>query len=565
MKPLDPRLVRRSRGARTFLVVGAGLALVQSVATIGFAWALASLIAGLVAGEFDGAPANAALVAAAVLVRAGAAWAWDVASSAGAQRVKREFRADLLAGLERRPGGVPGFGSARVATLLGPGLDALDEYFGRYLPQLVLTAVATPLLILAAWRADWLSGVTFVIVLPLIPIFMILIGLATQAVQRRQWDSLTALSRAFLELLGGLSTLMVFGRERRQSARIRAVTDEYRRQTMKVLRVTFLSGFALELAASLSVALVAVSIGLRLVEGGLTLAIGLFVLILAPEVFLPLRNVGAAFHSAAGGVTASGDALDLLAETAGGRDGGRGGRDGGRDGGRADGSARGLDHGRADGPAAAGGDRSGLTVDGLTVRRTGRTVVEGLSFEVEPGEVVALVGPSGAGKSTAIAALLGFAPAEGRIEVDGVSRPGHAAVAWSAQSPALIAGTVSENVRLGDETAPDDLSVEALRLAAVDVDPRTPLGPGGTGLSGGQSQRVAVARAIHRLLARDLTLLVLDEPSSALDAEREAALAAGLRELAGTGRAVLVATHRPALVGAADRIVPIRAGVPADA
>lgn len=552
-----------------FLGIGAALALVQSLATIAFAWGLASLVAGLVAGEVSTAAANAGLVAAAVVVRGAAAWAWDAASSAGAQRVKHEFRADLLAALERRPGGVAGFPSARIATLLGPGLDALDEYFGRYLPQLVLTGIATPLLIFAAWRADWLSGITFVIVLPLIPIFMILIGLATQAVQRRQWNSLTALSKAFLELLGGLSTLMVFGRERRQSARIRAVTDDYRRQTMKVLRVTFLSGFALELAASLSVALVAVSIGLRLVEGGLTLAIGLFVLILAPEVFVPLRNVGAAFHSAAGGVTASGDALDLLAATGGGRERWRGDGQadvsgGSRGDGRADVSGGSRGDGRADASGVAARPRTGLVVDGLSVRRGDRPVVDGLSFRVEPGEVIALVGPSGAGKSTVFAALLGFAEATGSIELDGVDRAGHRALGWSAQSPALVAGTVAENVRLGDEHAPAGLLTEALRLAALDVDPGTALGAGGSGLSGGQTQRVAVARAIHRVLARDLTLLVLDEPSSALDAGREAELAEGLRELADAGRAVLVATHRPAFVSAADRVVPIGAEVTVD-
>lgn len=547
MKPLDPRLVRRSRGARAFLVVGAALAFIQSGATIAFAWGLASLVAELVSGRTATAAAHAALVAGAVLVRAGAAWAWDAASSAGAQRVKREFRNELLAGLERRPGGVPEYPSARIATLLGPGLDALDEYFGRYLPQLVLTAIATPLLIFAAWRADWLSGMTFVIVLPLIPVFMILIGLATQAVQRRQWESLTALSKAFLELLGGLSTLMVFGRERRQGARIRAVTDDYRVQTMKVLRVTFLSGFALELAASLSVALVAVSIGLRLVEGGLTLAIGLFVLVLAPEVFLPLRNVGAAFHSAAGGVTASGDALDLLAATAGGH-----------------GAHAPATGGRADASGGPDGGRTGLVVDGLVVRRGGRTVVDGLSFRAEAGEVVALVGTSGAGKSSVIAALLGFTEAGGQIRLGAVDRPGHRAMGWAAQTPALLAGTVAENVRLGDEHAPGGLLADALRLASVDVPPGTVLGPGGTGLSGGQAQRVAVARAIHRVLARDLALLVLDEPSSALDAAREAALARGLRELAGAGRAVLVAAHRQALIAAADRVIAVGAEVPAD-
>ncbi|WP_350346834.1 thiol reductant ABC exporter subunit CydD [Agromyces sp. G08B096] len=554
MKPLDPRLIRRSRAARRFLAVGAALAGVQTLAVCAFAWSLAGLVAGLIDGDALDAPVHAAVVAGAVVVRAAAAWGWDIASSWGAQRVKAEFRAELLAALTTRPEGVPGFSSARTATLLGPGLDALDEYFGRYLPQLLLAVVATPALIVAAWAADWLSGLTFVLVLPLIPVFMALIGLATQAVQRRQWESLAALSRAFLEVLGGLSTLMVFGRERRQADRIRRVTEEYRRGTMKVLRVTFLSGFTLELAASLSVALVAVSIGLRLVDGGLSLAIGLFVLVLAPEVFLPLRNVGAAFHSAAAGVTASQDALDLLAGAAARPTSRRGTEDG--DGG----AAAGLRDSRAD-----VGDRDGgLVLRGLAVRRGDRVVVDGVDLRVRRGEIVALTGPSGSGKSSVVAALLRFAEADGVLRVDGVDRPGHAALAWSAQTPALMAGTVAANVRLGDEDAPLALLAEALRLAAVDdVPPDRMLGAGGEGLSGGQAQRVAVARAIHRLLARDLGLLVVDEPSSALDADREASLAAGLRELATGGRAVLVVTHRMPLAERADRITTV--GVLVDA
>ncbi|NUT58012.1 MAG: thiol reductant ABC exporter subunit CydD, partial [Agromyces sp.] len=266
MKPLDPRLVRRSHAARWFLVAGAALAVVQAAAVIAFAWSLASLVAGLIDGMrmSQASPLVAVLVVAAS-ARAGAAWLWDVVGSAGATRVKAELRAELLRAVEGRPGGVPGFPTARIATLLGPGLDALDEYFGRYLPQLVLTVIATPAFIVAAWLADPLSGLILVIVLPLIPVFMALIGMATAAVQRRQWDSLAALSRGFLEVVGGLSTLVVFGRAERQTTRIRRITDDYRRGTMKVLRITFLSGFTLELAASLSVALVAVSIGLRLV------------------------------------------------------------------------------------------------------------------------------------------------------------------------------------------------------------------------------------------------------------------------------------------------------------
>ena len=304
---------------------------------------------------------------------------------------------------------MPGFPTARVATLLGPGLDALDEYFGRYLPQLVLTVVATPAFVVAAWIADPLSGLVLVIVLPLIPVFMALIGMATAAAQRRQWDSLAVLSRGFLEVVGGLSTLMVFGRAERQSTRIRAVTDDYRRGTMKVLRITFLSGFTLELAASLSVALVAVSIGLRLVAGDMSLAPGLFVLVLAPEVFLPLRNVGAAFHASAAGVTASADAFDLLAAA---QEGGTGAIE--REARRAGdvGGSRASDGGAT--PPAASGARDGLVIEHLRVHRGARVVLDGFDLEARPGEVVAVTGASGSGKSSLLAALLGFADADGQ-------------------------------------------------------------------------------------------------------------------------------------------------------
>lgn len=553
MKPLDPRLVRRSRAARWFLLAGGALAVLQAAAIIAFAWALASLVAGLIDGMRmpQAWPLIAALVVAAS-ARAGAAWLWDLVGSAGAMRVKSELRDELLLAVEARPGGIPGFPTARVATLLGPGLDALDEYFGRYLPQLVLTVVATPAFVVTAWIADPLSGLILVIVLPLIPVFMALIGMATAAVQRRQWDSLASLSRGFLEVVGGLSTLVVFGRAERQTVRIRAITDGYRRRTMKVLRVTFLSGFTLELAASLSVALVAVSIGLRLVSGDMTLAPGLFVLVLAPEVFLPLRNVGAAFHSSAAGVTASADAFDLLTA-----------------------AESGPVAPAEVGPSLTGDERPrpavgppelteaeagrGLVVSGLRVRRDDRVVLDRFDLVARPGEVVAVTGESGSGKSSLIAALLGFADAHGRISLDGRPlAPGdRSSIAWAGQAPALLAGTIAENVRLGDERADPALLARALDLAGVELDAGRRLGPGGAGLSGGQAQRVATARAIHRLLAREARLLLLDEPGSAQDAEREARLGERLRELAADGRVVLVTTHRSGLAAAADRSIDL--------
>jgi ATP-binding cassette, subfamily C, bacterial CydD len=530
--PLDPRLVRRSASARWFLLAGGALACAQAAATLAFAWALASLVSGLIDGmRMPAAWPLLLMLVGAASARALAAWLWDLVGSAGAMRVKSELRAELLTALEARPTGLPGFPTARIATLLGPGLDALDAYFGRYLPQLVLSVVAAPILIAAVWIADPLSGLVLVIVLPLIPVFMALIGMATEAVQRRQWESLASLSRGFLEVVGGLSTLTVFGRAERQSARIRAVTDEYRARTMKVLRITFLSGFTLELAASLSVALVAVSIGLRLVAGDMTLAPGLFVLVLAPEVFLPLRNVGAAFHASAAGVTASSDAFDLL-----------------------DAAEAGVVARPGDAAVRRAGASTGVELIDVRVRRGDRIVVDGVHLTARAGQVVAVTGESGSGKSSLFAAILGFADVEGEVLLDGVRlAPGdRSGISWAGQTPTLLAGTVADNVRLGDETAPPELLDRSLRLAGVDVEPERRLGPGGSGLSGGQAQRVATARAIHRLLAGDGRLLLLDEPSSALDPAREAALGLALRELAAEGRTVLVATHRTALVDMAD-------------
>jgi ATP-binding cassette subfamily C protein CydD len=309
-----------------------------------------------------------------------------------------------------------------------------------------------------------------------------------------------------------------------------------------VLRIAFLSGFTLELAASLSVALVAVSIGLRLVAGDLTLLPGLFVLVLAPEVFVPLRNVGAAFHASAEGVAASSDAFDLEAAVS---EGPAAGRVAGHD---------------RDDPWRTGCEpHGGLCVHDLRVERGGALVLDGFRLDARPGEFVAVTGPSGSGKSSLFAAILGFVEADGGLHLQGrpLIRGDRSAIAWAGQAPVLLAGSVADNVRLGDEHADPAHLHRALRLAAVELDPERRLGPGGAGLSGGQAQRVATARAIHRLLARDGRLLLLDEPTSAQDAPRESALGAGLRELAADGRVVVVATHRSSLTDAADRTIEL--------
>jgi ATP-binding cassette subfamily C protein CydD len=316
VKPLDPRLLRYAKSARLFLVAGGAVGLATTGCIVAFAFLLTTLITRAI----DGAPLDTlwpfvgALVAV-ILVRAVLVWANDALSARAAARVKSELRTQIVeATTTLGPAWMSGRSSSDIATLAGRGVDALDDYFSKYIPQLLLTAIATPVIVLAMFVTDWLSAVIVIVTLPLIPVFMILIGWATQAVQQRQWQALGRLSRGFVDTLGGLATLKIFGRQNRQVERMSRITREYRVETMKVLRVSFLSSFALELAASLSVAIVAVSVGLRLVDGSMLLPAGLFVLLLAPEAFLPIRQVGANFHAAAEGVTAADEAFAILDE-----------------------------------------------------------------------------------------------------------------------------------------------------------------------------------------------------------------------------------------------------------
>ncbi|MCS0646534.1 thiol reductant ABC exporter subunit CydD [Curtobacterium flaccumfaciens] len=549
MKPLDPRLLRLSRTARGFIVAAAGTGVLRTLATIAIAWGIAAAVTLGVDAVGDGRVPAAfgqalALLGGAFALRAVAAWATDDLAARAAAKVKSEMRTSVLArAAERGPSWLAGRSSAGFATTLGPGLDALDAYFGRYLPQLALTAIATPMLLVAIGLGDLTSGLIILFALPVIPVFMILIGLATQSLQRKQSDALAKLGGAFTEAVEGLATLKVFGRARRQVGRIGAVTDEYRRGTIGVLRLSFVSGFALELAASLSVALVAVSIGIRLVDGSLGLGAAMFVLVLAPEAFAPIRQVGADFHAAQDGVEASAAVLDVLADDE-----------------TASLSATGSSGTDTDTAAPATAvDVRGLTVRGLTVRRPD-VVIGPFDLHAEPGTVVVLAGPSGSGKSSIIAALRGVLPHDGAVTVPG---PAGASVAerttWADQRPRLVRGTIAENVALS--ATPDDADVRtALSDAGLGLDPGLPVGAGGSGLSGGQAQRVAVARALYRARRAGTPLVLLDEPTSALDVEAEERVIAAARGLATDGAVVMVASHRPAVVAAADVRVDVRAG-----
>ena len=545
MRPLDPRLLRYAAAARTTLAVGGVLAVAQTACVVLFAWLVTQLVVRGVAGEQPAALAGLlGWLALVVLVRGAVGWLAESAAARGGATVVGQLRSALVAAIGRLgPGWLRTRSTADVTVTVGRGLDALDGYFTKYVPQLILTAVATPILVLVIFWQDPTSGLIVVITLPLIPVFMMLVGWATQAAQSKQWSALSRLSRGFLDVVDGLSTLKLFGRQHRQEARIRSVSDDYRVHTMKVLRMSFLSGFVLELAASLSVALVAVAIGLRLLNGQLDLSVGLFVLLLAPEAFLPLRNVGASFHAATEGIEAAQAAFAV------------------------------LDEDRAAGGAAAGAASSsgqpGLVFDDVTISYDDREVVTGFSANIPPGTLAVLTAPSGSGKSSLLAAVLGFVPFTGGISAGGaVDAAGRRdAVVWAAQTPGLIAGTIASNVALGS-AHPDPAAVaEALRLAAADeLAPETMLGVGGAGLSGGQAQRVAVARALYRLRASGAsvasggTVLLLDEPTSALDETAEARLLGTLRRIADDGVAVLVVSHRDQVADAADLVLRMEAG-----
>jgi ATP-binding cassette subfamily C protein CydCD len=542
VKPIDPRLLRYARATRFFLVavvvlggLGAGLVVAQAM-----------LVAETVVGAFQHRMTAGELRTPLVLLvlvacgRAVVSWLTELAAHRASAAVKSELRGRLLdRATALGPGWLGGQHTGSLVTLATRGVDALDGYFSRYLPQLGL-AVVVPVAVLARIvTEDWVAAALIAGTLPLIPVFMVLIGWATQSRMDRQWRLLSRLSGHFLDVVAGLPTLKVFGRAKAQAESIRRITGAYRQATLRTLRIAFLSSFALELLATLSVALVAVTIGMRLVGGDMDLYTGLVVLVLAPEAYLPLRQVGTQYHAAAEGLAAAEEIFAVL-ETP------------------------------LPAPGTGRVPSGAIAVESLGVRYPGRSedAVSGVSFTVEPGETVALVGPSGAGKSTLLHVLLGFVrPTEGRVRIGGADLTGldveqwHSRIAWVPQRPHLYAGTVAENVRLARPDA-DDAAVRAALADAgaldfVDALPDgtdTVLGEDGAGLSAGQRQRLALARAF----LADRPVVLLDEPTAALDGETEAQIVQAVRRLA-VGRTVLLVVHRPALLQIADRVVRLDA------
>ena len=586
MKPFDPRLLRYARQTSVYIAVLAGLGAV----TAGLVIAQAQLLADAISAAFAGHASLAALrgtviaLAAVIAGRALIAWATEAASFRASAAVKSELRRRLLAravdlgprwltdgadpgGHCASPGDPPGTprpgaprepdspalrtgpgrrGTAELTELVTDGINALDGYFAGYLPQLALAVIVPIAVLVRIGLADPLSAAVIALTLPLIPLFGALIGRTAGDRARQRWLALARLAHHFADVVAGLPTLKVFGRASQQRDSIARVTTEYRRATVRTLSLAFLSSMVLELVATMSVALVATEIGLRLAYGHLDLRTGLLALILAPEAYLPLRRAGAQFHASADGLAAAGDVFAVI-ET----------------------------------PLPVPGTRPAapllaIRAEGLTVRHPGRPspAPDGICLTIAPGYITAVAGPSGSGKSTLIDVLLGFErPSAGRVLVDGLDgqttnlgeidpaawRNG---ISWVGQDPVLFPGTVESNIRLGWPEAPAEAVEEAARAAALDeIRLGKRVAERGGGLSSGQRRRVALARALLPSPGQRPVLL-LDEPTAGLDDATEARVIATLRSQCAAGRLILVASHRPAVLAAADRVCSVEPAAP---
>lgn len=545
MRPLDPRLLRYARSTRGYLALTVALGLLTGALVVAQALLLAHALGSAVdhgAQLTQLAPFVGGLVLVVVL-RALVAGVQERYAHRAATRAVAELRERVVAhAAATGPRRAAAASVASLATLATRGLDALEPYFVRYLPQLVLAATLTPATLLVVLGLDWVSAALLAGTMPLVPLFMWLVGVMTQGLSERGLATMQRLGAQVLDLLAGLSTLRAFGRERGPVARVRELGDAHRRATAGTLRVAFLSGMVLELLTTLSVALVAVAIGLRLVEGRMDLVTGLAVLVLAPEVLAPLRQVGAHFHASTDGVAAADRAFAVLEVPV-------------------------PPTGTRPAPDLSAGR---VRVRGVAVRGRGGWAPAPVDVDLAPGRVVALVGPSGAGKSTTVDVLLGLLPPDAGtvalVAADGTAtqladvdlREYWRQVTWLPQRPVLEPGTLDELVGAADPAARDRAAALTGLDAVVATLPdgwATRLGVGGSGLSVGQRQRVALTRA----LVHPSPVVVLDEPTAHLDAAGEQVVLAALHALRDAGCAVLLVAHRPALARQADDVVDVAA------
>jgi ATP-binding cassette, subfamily C, bacterial CydD len=579
VRPLDPRLLNRTRGGRAALGVDVLLGLVAAALLLFQVVLLAAVISDAFGRESLSrvTPLIAWLVVVVVL-RSAVAVGFESTGRRAASRIASQLRMQLV-GHRLRTASLDddGASSAELASAAVQGVESLEPYFARYLPQLVLSVLVPVLVLIWTSTIDLISAAIMLVTLPLIPLFMVLIGRATGARARDRWQALGRLSSHFLDVVRGLPTLRAFNRGAAQAERIAVTSEDYRVTTMQVLRLSFLSGAALDLVATLATALVAVTLGIRLVSGEIGLRPALTVLLLTPEVYAPLRALGAQFHASADGLAAAGRILDLIDD-----------QGPVTSGSHAAAAARAAS---APGVVVPAWDR--VRLEGIRAGYPGRPgyTLDGFDLEIRRGEVVALVGPSGSGKSTVAALLLGLRnPDGGRITVDGVDRAGvdlaeldiaswRREVGWLPQRPTLFRRSIAGNIRMGlrrsragETRTPESSDDELIRHAAASagaaefVDDlrngyETVVGDSARGLSAGETRRVALARALVGSASGPAPLLVLDEPTANLDPESAAAVSRAIARAAeDNGCAVLLIEHRPEAAAAADRVVRIRDG-----
>lgn len=545
MKPLDPRLLKYARAARSYIIEIAVLGIVTAGLVIAQAFLISSALSPVVSQSKTLADVRTPLLflLGVVLVRAALVFIREARAHRAADQAIAELRSQVIEKAVRLGPRWRARNSAENTTLVTRGLDDLDPYFVKFLPQLLLAVTVTPLALIAILVLDFWSALIALVVIPLIPLFMVLIGRMTQGFSSKKLVAMERLGAQLLDLLTGLPTLRALGREAGPREHLIKLGRQNTRTTMATLRVAFLSGGVLEFLSTLSVALVAVEVGMRMVTGQLSLMVGLVIIMLAPEVFDPLRQVGTQFHASTNGVAAAEQCFQIL-ET--------------------------PENPRGEAEAAPAGTTP-IRIENLSVASRGSWAPFDLEGTILPGTITALEGASGTGKSTTVQVLLGFEPAtRGAITVGG---PGDSRlnvadlslsswwenIAWVPQHPSIAPGTVLENAGPGLTEPDKDLLESAVATGFAEVVDSLPdgwntkIGLGGVGLSVGQRQRLALTRT----LAKNPSLVVLDEPTAHLDAISEEQIVSVLRGLRARGSTVIVIAHREAALRVADQVLEV--------
>ncbi|AET67604.1 cysteine export CydDC family ABC transporter permease subunit/ATP-binding protein CydD [Desulfosporosinus orientis DSM 765] len=544
----DKRLMRESKPVWKFLILSIALSIGIALLAVAQAWFF-SRVAAMV--FLEGAMLkdtwnSLGMILLIIGLRAVLQWASEISAFEAASLIKLNLRGELLKHIvSLGPIYARGERAGELITTVTEGIDSLEDYFAKYLPQLLLAAGIPLLILVFVFPRDWKSGLILLATGPLIPIFMILIGKLAEKKSLQQWQNLSWMSAHFLDVLKGLPTLKVFGRSKDQTRVIQKVSDSFRKSTLSVLRVAFLSALMLEFLATISTALVAVTIGLRLVNGTLTFSAGLFLLLLAPEFYTPLRTLGLNFHAGLSGKNAAErifEILDYPLQT---------------------------EPGLRTNPIIASNHSITFRNVNLVYQTGEPSALKDINFTLTPGEQIALVGPSGAGKTSVAQLLLGFInPASGEIEVNGADlktmnlETWREQIAYVPQNPHLFAGTIADNIRFGRPAATlAEVKRAAEEASAHDFIMKLPdgyetyLGEEGAGLSGGQAQRIALARAF----LKDAPILILDEATSNLDLESESLIQEALKRLL-RGRTALIVAHRLDTVFQAQRILVLDQG-----